>query len=283
MTTKITDVKKRRIGFFAKNLTTGKTFAFHDRDEFGTASIIKICIALTLYDQACLGHVDLDEPIEFSSQDQKDKLGKYANGLLSYLKKDATTLRLACCLMLRLSDNAATNIILEHISKNEVNAYLRKHNLTSTKLTCNTLDPKKLETTGNLLGTTTAKEMSLIMEKLVSLAFFKDEITSNEIISMMESNSHNATFTRYLPTYWNAGIVGQKITRVINKGGSFPKFELLAETGCVTTDKGEKIVISIFTQGITFNGKSFPANLNPDHPANFVIAETVKKLFNLLY
>lgn len=283
---KITDISKQRIGIFAKNLSTGKVYESNEQDIFGTASIIKICIALTLFDQANNNKLDLDKPIKIQSNKEANKLGKYANGLISYLNKGESsqlTLRLACYLMLKLSDNAATNIILQHIGKDDVNSYLKSHGLTSTELTCETLDPPELERTGNLLGITTAREMSLILEMLTANNFFKEKRVNQEILSMMENNYPSTTFDRELPTYWNTGEAKPKVTRVNNKGGSFPKFELLAETGVITTDKAEQIVVSVFTQGITFNGASFPANLNPDHPANLVIAKAVKEAFEALY
>lgn len=284
--TNITDITKKRIGIFAKNLNTGKTHTSQEFELFGTASIIKICIALTLFSKANEGKINLDKPIKVQSQDESKKLGKYANGLLSYLNKGKSsqlTLRLACYLMLKLSDNAATNIVLKYVSQKEINDYLKAHDLSSTQITCETLDPPELERTGNLLGITNAQEMSLIMEKIVTNGFFNDEKINNELLNMMENNYPSTTFDRYLPTYWNSGAKEQKISKIVNKGGSFPKFELLAETGCIFTDKEEQIVVSVFTQGITFNGASFPCNLNPDHPGNLLIAKTVKEVFELLY
>jgi hypothetical protein len=97
---------------------------------------------------------------------------------------------------------------------------------------------------------------------------------------MLISDYPSSTVDRYLPVEWN--VKNKKVKKLYTKGGSFPKFELLAETLTLETVRQELITISVFTQNILNNGKKYPTNLNPDHPANIFIAKLIRQLFTEL-
>ena len=50
-----------RLGFYAKDLNSGATYAWHADDRYPPASVIKLPVMVELYRQAAAGKIDLDE------------------------------------------------------------------------------------------------------------------------------------------------------------------------------------------------------------------------------
>jgi beta-lactamase class A len=118
------------VGFYAKNLTTGDEAGFRADAIMPTASVIKVGIMAELYRRAGSGEIDLDERIVVQSHDWTG-----GTGILKEMQPGiAPTVADLCRLMIILSDNVATGILVGRLGKDQINASLREWGLPTTEL-----------------------------------------------------------------------------------------------------------------------------------------------------
>lgn len=118
------------IGVAIQDLTTRDETLVNADESFPTASVMKVPILVELYAQAERGQVDLNERIEFTSEwlvPGSGVLQDLAFGLQPTVKDLAT-------LMITVSDNAATDMVLDLIGLQALETSLHGLGLTRTKL-----------------------------------------------------------------------------------------------------------------------------------------------------
>lgn len=98
------------IGYAALDLTSGEEIGRLDRQEFPTASTIKLAILYELFRQADEGRVKLDD---VQTLDRAHVVG--GTGVLRALGTPALSLRDHAVLMMSLSDNTATNVLIDRV------------------------------------------------------------------------------------------------------------------------------------------------------------------------
>lgn len=112
------------------NVTYGEKFAFNEDAVFPAASLIKLWILWALYKNASMGKVDLDEEIILS---EEHKTGGF--GVLQYMHAGLNiTLRDCATLMIILSDNTATNLLIDYLGIEEINNEIRRLGMQKTSL-----------------------------------------------------------------------------------------------------------------------------------------------------
>ena len=165
------------VSLYAKNLQTGKVYNLRGDDSVRTASTIKLAIMVECFAEAGEGKLNLSEPIAIT-EDEKVS----GSGILQELSAgDRLPIRDVVDLMIVLSDNTATNLILNRISGNAVNARMSQLGLPHTRVMRKILgDGDKLKPTPSGItdegakpenkqwgiGRTTPHEMVTILEKL---------------------------------------------------------------------------------------------------------------------
>ncbi|MCX2740374.1 serine hydrolase [Pontibacter anaerobius] len=108
-------------GLVAVDLTTGDTFSFNADVIFPQASAIKIPILMSVYKQAHEGKFTLSDSRKV---ERADVVG--GTGILKDLADTPSmSIRDLGVLMISLSDNTATNSLIELVSMQEINAMLR--------------------------------------------------------------------------------------------------------------------------------------------------------------
>ncbi len=119
------------MGLAAKDLTTGETFGINPDMVFPQGSSIKIPILLELYRQAQTGMLKLEEKV-----DVKKSMTVGGSGVLQRFSDGGSSLSLhdLAVLMIVLSDNSATNILIDRVGMQNVNDLLTRSNLRQTKL-----------------------------------------------------------------------------------------------------------------------------------------------------
>lgn len=180
---------KGSVMLYAKNLRTGRDFGRGADTKVRTASTIKLPILCALESLIDAGKVRWDERLVLKADDKVTGSGVMGN------LADGTdlTVRNVAILMIIVSDNTATNLILDRITADAVNDYLdaiglpltrsnRKVRGDGTKLK----DPTGWSRAGLIeenkkygLGVTTPREMVRLLElleqgKVVSPAVSKD-------------------------------------------------------------------------------------------------------------
>jgi beta-lactamase class A len=143
------------------DLTTGQKYLLHADEVMPTASSIKIAILAELYRQAQQGKVKLTD---FYTLQQTDMVG--GSGITSVLTPGMTklTLRDVAALMISVSDNSATNVIIDRIRMENVNALLDSLGLTHTRLRRKMMDIKAASEGKENVAT--PREMMLLLENL---------------------------------------------------------------------------------------------------------------------
>jgi beta-lactamase class A len=119
------------LGLALKDLKTGKTFLVNEREVFPQASSIKIAILLEVFRQAEEGRLKLDEFLAL--EDDRKVPG---SGVLFYLGRPGLSLsvRDTAVLMVVLSDNTATNLLIDKVGPDAVNRRLDALGLPRTRL-----------------------------------------------------------------------------------------------------------------------------------------------------
>ncbi len=143
------------------DLSTGQKFLLHADEVMPTASSIKIAILAELYRQAQQGKLKLTD---FYTLQSSDLVG--GSGITSVLTPGATrlTLRDVAVLMISVSDNSATNVIIDRVGMENVNVLLDSLGLTHTRLRRKMMDLKAAgEGRENIA---TPREMMLLLESL---------------------------------------------------------------------------------------------------------------------
>jgi beta-lactamase class A len=204
----LSDPFKGTVVLYAKNLRSGRDVGRGADTKVRTASTIKLPILCALESLIAAGKVRWDERIILKADDKvtgSGVLGNLADGT------DLTVRNLAI-LMIIVSDNTATNLILDRITADAVNDYLdaiglpltrsnRKVRGDGTKLK----DPTGWSRAGLLeenkkygLGVTTPREMVRLLEmleqgKIVSPAASKD------ILDIMKMQHEREGIGRHAP------------------------------------------------------------------------------------
>ena len=118
------------VTLYAKNLRTGVSFSLSGERPVHTASTIKLAIMAECFAEAEEGKLKLSEPITLRSSEKVS-----GSGILQELSDGISLpLRDVVDLMIVLSDNTATNLILQRIGGNAVNQRMASLGLTHTRV-----------------------------------------------------------------------------------------------------------------------------------------------------
>jgi beta-lactamase class A len=156
------------IALFAENLKTHETVAISPDMPVQTASVIKLAILYEALKQVRSGKAHFDDKITLTASDQVAGSGVllFFDAPLSLTLKDVLTM------MIVMSDNSATNLVIDHLGLENIDAQIAKLGLKDTYLYKKVFmpapagkvmpaDQKKFG-----LGKTTAREMAFVMTKI---------------------------------------------------------------------------------------------------------------------
>lgn len=256
------------VTLYAKNLDTGASLAIRENDPVRTASTIKLPILCAVFDQVAQGKAKWTELLTVRPQDKVS-----GSGIIGSELSDGTQLPLrdVANLMIVLSDNSATNMILERFTADTVNAYVEKIGLKTTrsmrKVRGDGTQLKEAEgwsAAGKLpenqkygLGVSTPREMVTILEKLEKGEIVSPE-ASKEILAILKRCQDSTGVRRKLS--------GMPIA---NKTGALDA--LRSEVALVRSPGGR------IAMAITVDGMPKP-EWSPDNAGVLLIAELAPML-----
>jgi len=119
------------MGVAIEDLTTGDHFFLREDEVFAQASSIKITVLANLYLQAQQGKLKLTDLYTVQSSDLVPD-SDIMNGLTPGVTR--ITLRDLATMMVAVSDNSATNVLIDRVGMSNVNAMLDSLGLTHTRL-----------------------------------------------------------------------------------------------------------------------------------------------------
>jgi beta-lactamase class A len=128
---KIIEVRRERrvtLGVAARRLDSGEEIQYEAEGEYPTADVIKLPILIALYRKALEGKLSLDEQVT-----PKPEHYMTGTGVLNDLGRDISlSLRDTAKLMIVVSDNVATNLIIDLVGRAYVNEAMQDYGLRDT-------------------------------------------------------------------------------------------------------------------------------------------------------
>ena len=165
------------MGVAIVDLTDGHKYLLHANDVFPQASSIKICILAELYRQAQQGKLKLTDLYTVNTADlvqDSDIMGGLTPGVTQITLRDLATM------MVAVSDNSATNVLIDRVGMDNVNAFLSAQGLRDTRLRRKMMDLKaavegreNVSTPNEMLNLLTALYRREILNKELTADFFK--------------------------------------------------------------------------------------------------------------
>ena len=180
-----------KMSVFADDLQ-GHTVEMGADEEFETASTIKVYLLAALYLQASRGKADLEQEIAYEQSQYVDGSGMLrALGVGAKLKvKDVATMMIIC------SDNIATNMLIDYLGLDTINACIRELGFAHTTLH-NSLHFDLYHT----LGTTTPREYAALFARIAKGKLVSEE-ASAEMLHILRQQHYNTMLTRDFPQYY---------------------------------------------------------------------------------
>lgn len=251
------------VSLYAKNLDNGRVVEIRGTSPVRTASTIKLPVLCAVYDAVARGQAKWTDPLTVTAAEKVSGTGVIASELSDGVQ---LPLRDVTHLMIVLSDNTATNMVIERFGADTVNAYLDRIGLTGTRLM------RKIRGDGPMLaaasgwsaagklpenqkygiGRSTPRDMVTILERLERGEIVSPD-ASREILAVMKRCQDGTGIRRRLQ-----GLV------VANKTGSLDA--LRSDVG-IAYAKGGRVAMAI-----TVDDMPKP-DWSPDNPGSLLIAD----------
>ena len=228
------------VALYARNLDTGREVGLESDRRVRTASTIKLPIACALAAEVAAGRARWDERLVIRAQDKVS-----GSGVLSeFTSGESVSLRDAMVLMIVVSDNTATNLILDRIGADTVNEFMASLGFEATRSMRKirgdgtqlkpaegwSREGDKAENKRFGIGSSTPREMVRLLD-LLEQGKIVDPATSRELLAVLERQQYKDG-------------IGRKTgeLRVASKSGSLDA--LRSDVGIVYTPAG-RIAIAI--------------------------------------
>jgi beta-lactamase class A len=191
---------KGKVFLFAQNLDTGQTYSLNGDERVRTASTIKIAVMIEAFARVADGRAKWTDELVLT------KAARYGgSGILPELG-DGLRLTLRDCvrLMMTLSDNTATNMVLDYLSTDAVNDRMESLGFKHTRIMRRvgsggeSKAGKEPDNKRFGLGATTPHEMVEIMAKLEAGEIVSKE-ASKEMIDLMKREQARYAIGRSIP------------------------------------------------------------------------------------
>jgi beta-lactamase class A len=180
------------LGVAILDLSSGRKFLLHGDEVFPQASSIKIAVLAELYRQAQAGKLKLSDLYTMQASDlvpDSDIMGGLTPGVTRITLRDLATM------MVAVSDNSATNVLIDRLGMDNVNALMDSLGLTHTRLRRKMMDLKAAgEGRENIA---TPAEMMALLENLYREKVLNREMTVD--FFKMLSTHKESSIPRDLP------------------------------------------------------------------------------------
>jgi beta-lactamase class A len=206
-----------RFGVYARNLTTGDTVDIDANRTQPTASAAKQFVLLTYAQQIAHGDLDADARLTLTADD--NTLG---SGVLRYLTPGLTpTHDDLACLMIILSDNVATNVMIRTVGgPDAVNDCMASFGLPHAHLNSYS---GTVAFQGTPFATATARDLAESFALVAPSRPQLDPVAAERCRNILFRQQHRDGLPRRLPALADAHDFGYEMPlRVYNKTGSEP-------------------------------------------------------------
>ncbi|MFE8698506.1 serine hydrolase [Cytobacillus sp. FJAT-53684] len=198
---------KGRVGLVIE--TENNRIEINSRAKFSSASLIKVPILIECFRQSEEGTLDLQQYIPIAESNRVK-----GAGVLQALSSDLQLKVIdVMTLMIIISDNLATNLLIDLLGMEKINQGMRDQNLHDTELSRKMMDFAALK--NGLDNYTTAYDMLTCLKELD-----QNKMLSNRSASMAKEIMENQQFSNKLSDQ-----IDLDIFKVANKTGELPGIE----------------------------------------------------------
>lgn len=215
------------MGLAIEDLTTGDHYYLHEDEVFAQASSIKITVLADLYLQAQEGKLKLGDLYTVQSSDLVPD-SDIMNGLTPGVTR--VTLRDLATMMVAVSDNSATNVLIDRVGMQNVNAMLDSLGLTHTRLRRKMMDLEAAKQGRE--NVSTPREMMTLLDAIYHGKVLNQQST-NDFFKMLSTNKDS-----FIPRDLPPGL------KVANKPG---ELEAVRNDSGVVFVEGRPYVICVMT------------------------------------
>ena len=180
------------IGFYYKNLSTGESFGYRERDMFQAASVIKLPIYAVVMKLWAEGKLELSEKIVCRDEDKLPPCG----ALYFFTGDVEVDINTLCGLMISLSDNAATNLLIKRLGLDFLNEQFKEIGLKDTHLERLLFDAES--SAKGLENRIVPAEMGELLERIYRHSFINEEVSARMEKLLLEQQI-NHKIPGYLP------------------------------------------------------------------------------------
>lgn len=251
-----------KVTLYAKNLQTGVAYGIQPNDPVRTASTIKLAIMVECFAEAAEGKLKWTEPIRITESEKVS-----GTGVVQDLSDgDELPIRDLVDLMIVLSDNTATNLILNRIGGTAVNVRMAQLGLEQTRVMRKILgdgtnlkphpsgitdEGAKAENKKWGIGRSSPLEMVTLLEKL-NRGDLVSKAASDEMLAILRKQRDHDCIGRDM-----------KDVTIASKSGALD--HLRSDVGIVYSKRGS-IAMAITVENIP------EISYTPDNPGDLLIS-----------
>ncbi len=249
------------MGIYINDLK-GNVIMMNADEKFETASTIKVYILAALFEAIENGKASLSDMLEYKDSHTID-----GSGILNSLEVGTVlSVKNLATLMIIVSDNIATNILIDYLGVDAINECIQRLGCKDTILH-NPIDFVKYDK----LGTSTPADYGSIFERMAQGTLISPE-ASAQMLAICKQQHYNSMLTKSIPAYYlDPDNFDEEIIYVASKSGSMNACR--NDGGIVSTPYGKYVIV-------LFNKEFSDAMYYPEHPATVFGAKVSRLIFD---
>jgi beta-lactamase class A len=255
-----------KVSLYARHLRSGRIVTINPDVPVTTASVIKLAIMLEAMYQVKEARLSFDDMLTLRKEDQVSGSGV----LLLFRTPAQINFETAIVLMITQSDNTATNLVLAHVGRENVNRRLRGLGFTLTTSIRPIARSKEGDQSPELkpfgIGRTTARETAGILESID-----RCDLGDQKLCDRMVDILRHQFWRNAIPHFLEDTDTTEVVSHIANKTGSLDRVR--NDVGIVYTKNGP-IVISAFTY------ENADTSWTPENEGELLIAKMAKTIVN---
>lgn len=232
-----------RAGIIVRDLTNNFSYYYKGSKQFISASLIKLPIMCSVFEEINRGNMALDNIITLKKQHKVS-----GSGSLRRVRNGAQySVEELLKLMIKNSDNTAAKILTDRIGLEKMNRIFKEIGLQDTNISHKSFNMTRRR--GKDESYTTPYDIVYLLEKIYYGMFINQEV-SNRIIEILKTPDDNSRLSRYLPDNFE----------LAHKTGLLRG--ACHDAGIVFTPKGAFLICVMTEKNLSYNvAKRFIANL----------------------
>ena len=250
------------MGIYINDLQ-GNVITINADEKFETASTIKVYILAALFDAIEKDKASLSDMLEYKKEHEID-----GSGVLNSLEIGTVlSVKNLATLMIIVSDNIATNILIDYLGVDNINDCIQALGCKDTILH-NPIDFEKYDK----LGTSTPRDYASMFERMAQGTLISPE-ASAQMLAICKQQHYNSMLTKSIPAYYldPDNFDDGEIIYVASKSGSMNACR--NDGGIISTPYGKYVIV-------LFNKEFSDAMYYPEHPATVFGSKVSRLVFD---